>query len=278
LTGPPHRALVGRWTAPREVSVDPSAQGGGRDEKVKLGEYAVTRRLDGAFRHDVLRLLDGQQNCVGVELGVAGGEFSRRMVAAGQFRVFIGVDMYADTHDVGQYKQALRLIGLEAPYRLLRTTFAEALDLFEDESLDFVYVDGYAHSGEEGGETIWDWARKVRIGGVIAGDDYHPDWPLVMEAVDCFAADTGFELCVTTETEGDGAYSMYPSWAMVKTGPVEGGAPEDLVSRGKAAAARVAAKRRIGQRLGRMLRVIVGDKRYERLPTWNREGSVAQTP
>lgn len=230
----------------------------------------MSRRLEGAFRQDVLRLLDRTEGALGIELGVAAGEFSRRMVASGRFRLFFGVDMYADTHDVAQYKQALRHVGLEAPYRLLRMTFAEALDLFEDESLDFVYVDGYAHSGEEGGETIWNWARKVRIGGVIAGDDYHPDWPLVVEAVDRFVADTGFELWVTTETETGGGYSRYPSWAMVKTAPVTGQPPQDLLERGRAATERVAARRRVGQRLGNVLQVLVGAERYQRLREWNR--------
>ncbi|MFN7225132.1 MAG: class I SAM-dependent methyltransferase [Paracoccaceae bacterium] len=230
----------------------------------------MTKRLEGAYRHDVLQLLDKADNLVGIELGVAGGEFSRRMVASCRFRLFFGVDMYADTHDVAQYKQALRHVGLEAPYKLLRMTFAEALDLFEDESLDFVYVDGYAHSGEEGGETIWDWARKVRIGGVLAGDDYHKDWPLVMEAVDRFAADTGFELCVTTETETGGGYSLYPSWAMVKTGPVTGQPPQDLLERGKSAAARVAAKRMTGHRLTVALKNLLPETTFERLRDWNR--------
>lgn len=61
---------------------------------------AKPRRLDGFNRHDVLRLLPEAQGQVGLELGVAGGESSRRMVASGRFALFFGVDMYADTHDV----------------------------------------------------------------------------------------------------------------------------------------------------------------------------------
>lgn len=230
----------------------------------------MARPLDGWTRHDVLRLLDGRTGLVGVELGVAAGGFSARMVASGQFATFFGVDMYADTHDVAQYKQALRRVGMIGPYKLLRMTFAEALDLFEDESLDFIYIDGYAHTGQEGGETIWDWARKVRVGGVIAGDDYHPDWPLVVQAVDAFARETGFDLCRTT-VQGDGAdYDGHPSWAMVKTAATAGAPPADLLARGKAEGARVAAKRRLGKRLGETLHALVGEARYQRLREWNR--------
>jgi hypothetical protein len=229
----------------------------------------TARKLDGWQRQDVLRLLGDQTGLVGVELGVAAGGFSQRMVASGKFSTFFGVDMYADTHDVDQYKTALRHVGLIGPYKLLRMSFDQAYDLFEDESLDFIYIDGYAHTGQEGGETIWAWARKVRVGGVIAGDDYHSDWPLVIEAVDAFATDTGFELCVTTEVENTD-YAGHPSWAMVKTGAILGAPPSDLLARGKAAGARVAAKRRLGKRLGDWLHSVVGDDRYEHLRAWNR--------
>lgn len=234
------------------------------------GSRVKARPLEGWHRQDVLRLLGDGTGLVGVELGVAAGEFSRRMVASGRFQTFFGVDMYADTHDVQQYKQALRHVGLFGPYKLLRMTFAEAFDLFEDESLDFIYIDGYAHTGQEGGETIWTWARKVKVGGLIAGDDYHADWPLVVEAVDTFAAETGFDLCRTTEIENSVDYAGHPSWAMVKTAPTTGAPPSALRERGKSEAARVAAKRRLGKRLGDALHGIVGEERYARLREWNR--------
>lgn len=226
--------------------------------------------LSGWQRHDILRLLREHEGLTGVELGVAAGGFSARMVQSGRFKTFFGVDMYADTHDVAQYKEALRCVGLDSPYKLLRMTFAEALDLFDDESLDFVYIDGYAHTGQEGGETIWDWARKVRVGGLIAGDDYHPDWPLVMQAVDAFAAETGFELCATTVVDRGSRYDDYPSWAMIKTAPVKGAPPATLLAKGKSEAVRIAAKRRLGKRLGDALHALIGEARYERLRAWNR--------
>lgn len=228
------------------------------------------RRLEGFHRHDILRLLPEGAGRVGLELGVAGGEFSRRMVQSGRFEQFFGVDMYADTHDVAQYKTALRRVGLTAPYKLLRMTFAQAYDLFDDESIDFIYIDGYAHSGQEGGETIWHWARKVKIGGLIAGDDYHSDWPLVMEAVNRFADETGFELCVTTLTEPGVDYAEHPTWAMLKSAPVRGEPPADLLARGKRAASLTARRRMAGYRLSQALRRLVGEGTFARLRDWNR--------
>mgnify|MGYP003677075507 CR=1 FL=1 len=52
--------------------------------------------------------------------------------------------MNADTHDTEEYKGALKKVGLFAPYKLLRMTFTEALDLFDGHTFDFIYVDGCA--------------------------------------------------------------------------------------------------------------------------------------
>ncbi|KHD23462.1 hypothetical protein NM09_18505 [Vibrio caribbeanicus] len=172
------------------------------------------KTIKNSYRQDIIKLIEGD-NLVGIELGVAGGEFSKRMVESGRFSQFYGVDMYADMHDTDEYKMALKHVGIDKNYKLFRMTFEEALDLFEDNSLDFIYVDGYAHSGEEGGRTIIDWSKKVKIGGLIAGDDYHKDWPLVVQAVDSFVESINGDLYVTENVE-KGPTSEFPSWGVIK--------------------------------------------------------------
>ena len=201
------------------------------------------RRLDGFQRHDIANLLEGSLN-VGIELGVAEGVFSERMVRSGKFGCFYGIDMYADRHDTAQYKRALRLVGLRSPYRLLRMRFDEAIDLFDDESLDFVYVDGYAHGGEDGGETLFRWYDKVKVGGLIAGDDYDPAWPLVCEAVDELARQLDCEVMVTPVTEPENPYCRYPTWAIRKPRITAVEVPADLVRRGQRELRRVARSER----------------------------------
>lgn len=56
-------------------------------------------------------LLTGSEN-IGIELGVAAGGFSSAMVNSGAFKLFFGVDIYGDNHDVNEYKTALREVGL----------------------------------------------------------------------------------------------------------------------------------------------------------------------
>ena len=70
-----------------------------------------------------------------------------------------------------QFREArLRL----APYddcKLIKKFSMDAVKDFEDESLDFVYIDGN-HGFKFVTEDIFEWSKKVRKGGVISGHDY----------------------------------------------------------------------------------------------------------
>ena len=50
----------------------------------------------------------------------------------------------------------------------------EAVKDFENEGLDFVYIDGN-HDFMHATEDVWEWSKKVRKGGVISGHDYRND-------------------------------------------------------------------------------------------------------
>jgi len=66
------------------------------------------------------------------------------------------------------------------------TSSMEAVHLFSDESVDFVFLDA-SHSYEDVKNDIIHWLPKVKRGGVLAGHDYYHDpnvWPDVKKAVD----------------------------------------------------------------------------------------------
>ena len=174
----------------------------------------VPEKISGSVRYDVVKDLIGNNN-IGIELGVAKGDFSKKMIQTKKFSKFYGVDVYNDIHDVNEYKYALSNVGIHENYHLLRMTFDDAYDLFEDNYFDFIYIDGYAHTGEEGGETILRWYKKCKVGGVIAGDDYHDDWPLVKWAVNDFIKQSNLKLFITDKTEPTG-FCKYPSWFAIK--------------------------------------------------------------
>lgn len=168
-------------------------------------------------RHDVARLLP--PGAVGIELGVAEGVFAERVLANTEVGFLYGVDMYAGDrgHDLEQYKRALtRLSRFRGRSALLHMRFDEALGLFADDSLDFIYVDGYAHTGEEDGATFRDWWPKLKPGGVFAGDDYDPAWPDVVRHVDAFLNARGLSGYIIPSKERDVAYCKYPTWFTFK--------------------------------------------------------------
>lgn len=67
-----------------------------------------------------------------------------------------------------------------------KMTSKEANSLFEDESLDFVYIDGN-HQYESVKEDLKLWWPKVKEGGFIGGHDYNnPPHPGVEKAVNEF--------------------------------------------------------------------------------------------
>lgn len=194
-----------------------------RDAAMSQMPHVSVTVAKGTYRWNVIDTLPAHGN-VGVELGVAAGSFSARMVHSGCFSRFYGVDVYGDNHNVAEYKKALQTVGLDHNYHLLRMRFDEALDLFPDQHFDFIYVDGYAHTGEEGGRTLVDWYAKLKPGGVMAGDDYDLEsWPLVVWAVHHLVAQVGADLNVT-DLVADAAFNRYRSWFFTKPA----NAPPDL--------------------------------------------------
>jgi hypothetical protein len=116
---------------------------------------------------------------VGAEVGVQKGIFSEELCKAGlklyaidpwkNYADYWGGESFQDVLD----KQLARCRAVLAPYdcTIIRKTSMEALADFEDGSLDFVYIDAN-HEFKYVTEDIFEWSKKVRVGGVIAGHDY----------------------------------------------------------------------------------------------------------
>lgn len=75
----------------------------------------------------------------------------------------------------GLYNEFLKNIRpIKSVINPIRSTSIEASKLYEDNSLDFVFIDG-AHDYLSVKEDIEYWYPKVKKGGYISGDDYvHP--------------------------------------------------------------------------------------------------------
>lgn len=171
----------------------------------------------------------------GVELGVANGFFSREILYRSDCERLYSIDRWTEAHhplmeclqaslllahvmvdiqcDVLRGAAYNRFGGPVRPVEsiILRASFEEAAALFPEGGLGFVYVDGYAHTGQEGGKTLEDWWPKIKPGGVMAGHDYDPLFQPTIDAVDAFVARHGLELHLTEEEK-------LRSWWVVKAG------------------------------------------------------------
>ncbi len=124
----------------------------------------------------------------GVEVGVYKGANAIELCKANPELTLYCVDIWGinDVHEKQKrihqkiYKYAQRKL---APYNtvLIRDLSMNAVKKFEDNSLDFVYIDSN-HAYSEISQDLEAWSEKVRLGGIVSGHDY--DWADVKKAVD----------------------------------------------------------------------------------------------
>jgi predicted O-methyltransferase YrrM len=97
----------------------------------------------------------------------------------------------------------------------MRTTSEEASSHFEDESLDFVYIDG-DHTYNAVTLDLEKWYPKVKKGGLFYGHDYYWEKNFILPrmdvkpAVDAFVAKNKLKLEVTQD------FPCFNSWMIWK--------------------------------------------------------------
>ncbi|VTR99125.1 class I SAM-dependent methyltransferase [Tuwongella immobilis] len=156
------------------------------------------------------------RNGLAIELGVAAGGYSEQLLRHGKMSVLFSVDRWSDHHNDAECEHARRVLSqFGCRSVVLRMTFEQALPIFADGVFDFIFIDGYAHTGQDGISTLDSWWPKMRSGGIFAGHDYHPRWPLTMEVVDQFVAKHGLKL-FTTDEQPELVEHAYPSWYVMK--------------------------------------------------------------
>ena len=116
---------------------------------------------------------------IGVEIGVQRASFLIDFCKKG-FKMFgvdpwLGYKDYKDennqVHQDKVYTAAKKVVAKFPSCTLIRKKSMDAVNDFEDDSLDFVYIDGH-HGFKFVTEDIFEWSKKVRKGGVICGHDY----------------------------------------------------------------------------------------------------------
>jgi predicted O-methyltransferase YrrM len=80
-------------------------------------------------------------------------------------------DLKVDVDTWNTFEERMRITGTKEFIKPLKVDSISASLMFEDRSLDFVFIDADHSYGAVKGD-IAAWARKVRDGGILAGHDY----------------------------------------------------------------------------------------------------------
>lgn len=149
----------------------------------------------------------------GIEIGVYKGAYSRELCQANPELKLYCVDTWGLTNQYQRRKDLYLKIYKYAKWKLaphntvlIRDLSMNAVKQFDDNSLDFVYIDA-DHSYPEVSQDIAGWTEKVRPGGIVAGHDY--DIADVKKVVDEYIAKYRYELHITDDP-------VAPSWWFVK--------------------------------------------------------------
>jgi predicted O-methyltransferase YrrM len=119
---------------------------------------------------------------VGVYTGASVAFLAQELLKTGKEFELYAVDLWERAPDTGYtdlqmdlevwnaFQERLRLTGTKDHVKVLKTDSISASKMFEDGSLDFVFIDAN-HSYEAVKADIEAWLPKLRKGGLIAGHD-----------------------------------------------------------------------------------------------------------
>jgi hypothetical protein len=115
---------------------------------------------------------------VGAEIGVYEADYSLTLLQANNELKLFCIDPWLPMPEYkdmeASYQIAIKaLSGTNAI--VIRKSSKDAIQDFEYESLDFVYIDG-DHTLEGASFDIDNWSRVVRPGGIVAGHDFEDYW------------------------------------------------------------------------------------------------------
>ena len=153
----------------------------------------------GIFSHlsDLINdYLVGKTDLIGIEIGSYAGESAEMFINSGAFKRLYCIDPWIQNYDpndnTGDDSIPLAEAAFDNRFKnnpivvKLKLKSSEVARLFEDNSIDFIYIDGN-HQYEFVKEDLINYVPKVKQGGIIAGHDYSgPTTPGVTKAVDEF--------------------------------------------------------------------------------------------
>ncbi len=158
------------------------------EERIKgYGSFATSLASPTPYlksRIELLKLLP--KNGIVAEIGVWRGEFSSKILEHCNPKHLYLIDGWAhqnpDLYNSGfnlndevlekEYQAVVLKFKNDPRVTIVRAFSPEAVELFENNFFDWVYLDGN-HNYHAIKQDLYTWYEKVKVGGLIVGDDYN---------------------------------------------------------------------------------------------------------
>ena len=150
----------------------------------KYKPVAVTNpimEIPDVTRDDLASLVHELDLKVGVEVGVASGQYSKVISDRNPQMKLYGVDPWTSYKEYKDYvkketfdyleTEAMKRLSDRPNYEFIKDFSTNAIKRFENNSIDFVYIDAN-HEDPYITQDIEGWFKKVRSGGIVSGHDF----------------------------------------------------------------------------------------------------------
>ena len=132
-------------------------------------------------RDDIAPLLHELDFKIGVEVGVASGQYSKVLNDCNPQMKLYGIDPWASYKEYKDYvkketfdyleTEAMKRLSNHPNYEFIKDFSMNAIKKFEDNSIDFVYIDAN-HEDPYITQDLEGWYNKVKSGGILSGHDF----------------------------------------------------------------------------------------------------------
>ena len=181
-------------------------------------------------RADFTKIINELGLKTGVEVGVHKGHFSEHILANSNIEKFYSIDAWMEDEDATKavrkrcehgkmelcYQETVAKLSKFGDRSVIIKDLSEnAVKQFEDESLDFIYLDA-SHMFTGFTLDLINWWGKLKWGGTFAGHDYWRKYRYdVMYVTNGFCMEKKQFLFLTTEERQFPQFA--PSWWLIKT-------------------------------------------------------------
>lgn len=127
------------------------------------------------------QLLSDKKNLTGIQIGNFFGDSTLSFINTNAFDKLYCIDPYIPNFDPDDQSTGNLVVQAEKVFEnrfkndkrviKIKKKSVEAVDLFQDESIDFIYIDG-CHRYENVKQDLNNYYPKIKKGGMICGHDY----------------------------------------------------------------------------------------------------------